>query len=89
MFAQVPDLDSLIYWPQCELYFRHVIAIAAHAEKLMIESVEILEVSECCSRYFLSRGRYEEAEKLCILAKAGTERVLGDKHLRTLAPCLW
>lgn len=84
-FAQIPDPESYVHWPQCELYSRHVVAVAAHAEKFKIESLEIFEVLERCSTYFLSRGRYEDAEKLCVQALAGMESLLGNEHLRTLS----
>ena len=84
-FAQVSDPESSISWPQCELYFRHVIAIAAHAENFQIDSVEIFEALERCSRYLLSRGRYEDAEKLCVQALAGIKKLLSEDDLHTLS----
>ncbi len=78
--AAFPNVVAVKTWEQCQLYLPQVFACVDHLKQYDIQSEAAASLLYRAGQYLTERGRYSEAEPLCLLSLAISEKVAGRDH---------
>jgi tetratricopeptide (TPR) repeat protein len=81
----VEDPELLRWWPECERLISHVRSLSRVWTGVEGVNMELVAADVSLARYLYSRGRYDEAEKLCESSVGSLRKELGDEHKDTLS----
>jgi tetratricopeptide (TPR) repeat protein len=84
-FRLVEDPTLPQWWARCETFIPHLHSLEnAWNDVFRGSELEVTQANVWLTRYFESRGRYDEAEALCKRVLEGMEKHLGNEHPDTL-----
>ncbi|KZP22291.1 TPR-like protein [Athelia psychrophila] len=89
-FQTIGDPESPRSWDECEIFVPHFTALGIQVRTHSMISQEYMDVNHSIANYFVSRGRYNEAETLLVRVLYGRalqaqEKQLGADHPDTMA----
>ncbi|KZP22289.1 TPR-like protein, partial [Athelia psychrophila] len=82
-FQTIDDPQSPQSWDECERFVPHFTALGTPDGTHSMISEEHLIANQSIATYFLSRGRYNEAETLLVRVLAHHRRLLGSQDIET------
>ncbi|KZP26554.1 TPR-like protein [Athelia psychrophila] len=83
-FRTIDNPDSPPSWDECERFVPHFTALGIQDGMRSMISEEYLIANRSIAKYFISRGRYNEAETLLARTLAHRKRLLGSQDIGTL-----
>jgi hypothetical protein len=88
---RVEDPESPRWWPECEKFIPQVRPLSKAWTGVEGMNVDLAKADVFVARYLDSRGRYDDAEKLCVRSVGSLRKELGDEQKDALSalsiPC--